>query len=111
MGEPHDLYKREGAKPYRARASVSANSVLPVQTIILRRTHRTQVRHALGLIFQPIDDPPLGDIAQVQTVGTLAIALGSFEELIAFDPTVLEGNLHKALGIAIENSLMQLAIT
>jgi hypothetical protein len=47
----------------------------------------------------------------VQTVGTLAIALGSFEELITFDPTVLEGNLHKALGIAIENSLMQLAIT
>ena len=63
------------------------------------------------LVPRPIDDPPLGDIAQVQTVGALAIALGSFEELIAFDPPVLEGNLHKALGIAIENSLMQLAIT
>lgn len=47
------------------------------------------------LVFRPTDDPPLGDITQVQTVGTLAIALGSFEELITFDPTVLEGNLLK----------------
>ena len=63
------------------------------------------------LVSRPIDDPPLGDIAQVQAIGAFAVAVGGFEQLIAFDPTVLEGNLHKALGIAIENSLMQLAIT